>query len=82
MTAHRFTYITCDWLGGKPEHRTVCREKGVILRGDDVLPTGWRTVLDGHGHLCPEHAHRTDGTLTTDVKQASAQAAPTSGADS
>lgn len=62
---HQTSYFTCDFIGGKPEHRSAC-SVGISVRSDqgalwlnastEGLPTGW--VRSGGGHLCPDHAHR------------------------
>lgn len=62
---HQTSYFTCDFIGGKPEHRSACRT-GVSVRSDQgalwldpstaALPAGW--VRSGGGHLCPDHADR------------------------
>lgn len=62
---HQTSYFTCDFIGGKPEHRSACRA-GVSVRADQSalwldpvtaeLPVEW--VRSGGGHLCPDHADR------------------------
>ena len=62
---HQASYFTCDFIGGKPEHRSACRA-GVSVRSDQGalwldpaatdLPVGW--LRSGGGHLCPDHADR------------------------
>ncbi len=62
---HSTSYFTCDFIGGKPEHRSMCRS-AVIVRADQGvlwldpitadLPMGW--ARSGGGHLCPDHAGR------------------------
>jgi hypothetical protein len=65
IPGHGSSYFTCDFIGGKPEHRSTCRA-GITVRSDQgalwldpstaELPVGW--VSSGGGHLCEEHAHR------------------------
>lgn len=62
---HQTSYFTCDFIGGRPEHRSACRA-GVSVRADQSalwldpltseLPVGW--VRSSGGHLCPDHADR------------------------
>ena len=62
---HQTSYFNCDFIGGKPEHRSTCRA-AITVRSDQgalwldpstaQLPVGW--VSSGGGHLCEEHAHR------------------------
>lgn len=62
---HQTSYFTCDFIGGKPEHRSAC-SAGVSVRADQnalwldpstaELPVGW--VRSGGGHLCPDHVAR------------------------
>lgn len=65
MPEHSAAYFTCDYLGGKPEHRSTCREAegATTVRTDQGalwsdpatvdLPEGWSRA--GGGHLCPAH---------------------------
>lgn len=62
---HQTSYFTCDFIGGKPAHRSSCRAS-VSVRSDQgalwlepstaEMPVGW--VRAGGGHLCPDHAER------------------------
>ena len=62
---HQTSYFTCDFIGGRPEHRSAC-SAGVSVRADQgalwltpstaELPVGW--VSSGGGNLCPDHADR------------------------
>lgn len=62
---HQTSYITCDFIGGKPEHRSAC-SAGEWARSDQAalwldassveLPVGW--VRSCGGHLCADHADR------------------------
>lgn len=62
MPEHGAVAFTCDYIGGKPGHRSGCRDGetvwpdqgGLWLDPDRVLPDGW--VRSGGGHLCPTHA--------------------------
>lgn len=50
-----YGYYTCDFVGGKPEHRSTCREAITVPYAEGQLtPDGW--VAKENGHLCPEHA--------------------------
>lgn len=70
IAKHGSAYFTCDFIGGKPEHRSACRAAITVRSNQGALwldpscaelPTGW--VRASGGHLCGEHAGRvpTDG---------------------
>lgn len=62
---HQSSKFDCDFIGGKPEHRSAYRasewvrsEQGALWLDPSTaeLPAGW--VRSGGGHLCPDHASR------------------------
>ena len=65
IPGHGSAYFNCDFIGGKPEHRSACRA-AITVRSDQgalwldpstaELPVG--LVSSGGGHLCEEDAHR------------------------
>jgi hypothetical protein len=67
MSEHGAAYFSCDYVGGKPEHRTTCRE-AVTVRPDQgalwidsgaVIPDGWSAAMGGH--LCSDHVGLPNG---------------------
>lgn len=62
---HQSAKFDCDFIGGRPEHRSACRasewtrlDQGTLwLEPSTVeMPVGW--VRSGGGHLCADHADR------------------------
>ncbi|MEP9385518.1 hypothetical protein [Nocardioides sp. KR10-350] len=62
---HQAAKFDCDFIGGRPGHRSACRASTWAQPDQDALwldpstvelPRGW--VRSGGGHLCADHAGR------------------------
>lgn len=67
---HQTSYFTCDFIGGKPEHRSAC-SAGVSVRADQgalahpfhrgpprrMGPLRWRAPVPDHADRVPKDGH-------------------------
>jgi hypothetical protein len=74
LPAYQSAYFTCDFIGGKPGHRSACRAATTVRldQGDLFLTADWADPPEGWnshdgGHLCPDHTARVpkDGQVSS-----------------